>query len=126
MKRRHAPILFVCALSFSLLARATGVVSPCDDASLSAVLVGGGLVGLIAGLVFGGSVLGLNFLPAGVTAMLIVVGAIAAFGYVLHARRTPAPILDLSLLKIPTLRAAVLGGFVYDVDTGLLSDEVTA
>jgi MFS family permease len=67
----------------------------------------------IAGLVFGGSVLGLNFLPPAVTIALIVIGALTTFAYVLHARRTPAPILDLKLLKLPTLRAAVVGGFIY-------------
>jgi EmrB/QacA subfamily drug resistance transporter len=67
----------------------------------------------IAGLAFGGSVLGLNFLPTGVTLALIAVGAAAAFGYVVHARHTPSPILDLSLFKIPTLRAGVIGGFIY-------------
>jgi len=66
----------------------------------------------IAGLVFGGSVLGLNFLPTSIAVALIAVGAVATFAYVLHARRTPAPILDLSLLKIPSLRAAVVGGFL--------------
>jgi fucose permease len=44
---------------------------------------------------------------------LIAVGAASAFAYVWHARRTPVPILDLSLLKIPTMRAAVIGGFIY-------------
>ena len=76
--------------------------------------VGSVLAGIgIAGLAFGGSVLGLNFLPTAATLTFIAIGAAAAFAYVLHARRTPAPILDLSLLKIPTLRAAVIGGFIY-------------
>ena len=38
----------------------------------------------------------------------------------LHARRTPAPVLDLSLLKIPTLRAAIVGGFVYRSGIGAM------
>src|SRR4029453_14875590 len=67
----------------------------------------------IGGLAFGGSLLGLNFLPPSVVIALIVVGAGAAYAYVLHARRTPAPVLDLSLLEIPTMRAAVVGGFIY-------------
>ena len=67
----------------------------------------------IAGLVFGGSVLGLDFLPLPVTIALIVIGAMMTFAYVLHARRTPVPILDLKLLRIPTMRAAVVGGFIY-------------
>jgi EmrB/QacA subfamily drug resistance transporter len=81
-----------------------------------AVLAGIG----IAGLVFGGSVLGLNFLPLPLTISLIVLGATATFAYVLHARRTPIPILDLNLLRIPTLRAAVVGGFVYRSGVGAM------
>jgi MFS family permease len=72
----------------------------------------------IAGLTFGGSNLGLNFLPIGIVVALIAVGATAAFAYVLHARRTPVPILDLSLLRFPTLRAAVVGGFLYRAGVG--------
>jgi EmrB/QacA subfamily drug resistance transporter len=74
----------------------------------------------IAGLVFGGSVLGLNFLPTSITVALIVIGAATTFAYVLHARRTPVPILDLKLLKYPTLRAAVVGGFIYRGGVGAM------
>ncbi len=83
--------------------------------------VGAALAGLgIAGLAFGGSMLGLNFLPAGIVIALVAGGAIATYAYVLHARRAPAPILDLSLLEIPTLRAAVIGGFVYRCGIGAM------
>jgi len=79
------------------------------------------LAGLgIGGLAFGGSVLGLNFLPTGVVVALIVGGAVSAYAYVLHARHTPAPVLDLSLLTIPTMRAAVLGGFIYRSGIGAM------
>ncbi len=82
---------------------------------------GAALAGIaIAGLTFGGSSLGLNFLPTGVVIAMIVAGAAAAVGYVLHARRTPAPILDLSLLRFPTLHAAVVGGFFYRAGVGCL------
>jgi EmrB/QacA subfamily drug resistance transporter len=74
----------------------------------------------IGGLTFGGSVLGLNFLPTGVAAALIVVGAASTYAYVRHARRTSAPVLDLSLLKIASLRAAVIGGFVYRSGVGAM------
>jgi EmrB/QacA subfamily drug resistance transporter len=74
----------------------------------------------IAGLTFGGSTLGVNFLPIGVVIAMIVAGAIAAVAYVIHARRTPAPILDLSLLRFPTLHAAVIGGFFYRAGVGCL------
>jgi EmrB/QacA subfamily drug resistance transporter len=79
------------------------------------------LAGLgIGGLAFGGSVLGLDFLPVGVIVALIAGGAIATYAYVRHARRTAAPVLDLSLLEIPTIRAAVLGGFVYRAGIGAM------
>src|SRR5262249_22488482 len=83
---------------------------------LGAVLAGLG----IGGLAFGGSLLGLNFLPTSVVIALIVVGAGAAYAYVLHARRTPAPVLDLSLLEIPTMRAAIVGGFIYRSGIGAM------
>ena len=83
--------------------------------------VGAVLAGLgIGGLAFGGSMLGLNFLPTGVVVALIAVGAAATYAYVLHARRTPAPVLDLSLLQIPTMRAAVVGGFIYRSGIGAM------
>ena len=74
----------------------------------------------IGGLAFGGSVLGLNFLPTGVVIGLLVIGAVSTYAYVLHARHTPAPVLDLSLLRIPSVRAAVLGGFVYRSGIGAM------
>jgi EmrB/QacA subfamily drug resistance transporter len=84
-------------------------------------LTGAVLAGLgIGGLVFGGSMLGLNFLPTGATLALIGGGAVASYAYVRHARRTPAPVLDLSLLTIPTMRAAIVGGFVYRSGIGAL------
>jgi EmrB/QacA subfamily drug resistance transporter len=79
------------------------------------------LAGLgIGGLAFGGSVLGLNFLPTGVVAGLIVGGAVATYAYVRHARRTPAPVLDLALFKLPTIRGAIVGGFIYRSGTGAM------
>ena len=65
---------------------------------LGMVLVGVG----VGGLAFGLSVLGLNFLPRPVVVALIVGGATSTLAYVVHARRTPAPVLDLSLLSVPT------------------------
>src|SRR5277367_6030124 len=74
----------------------------------------------IAGLAFGLSVLGLEFLPASIVAALICVGAVSVVGYVIHARRTPAPILDLSLLKLPTFRVSIYGGFLFRLGIGAL------
>ena len=74
----------------------------------------------IAGLAFGLSAMGLESLPIGVVVALLVIGAIAAVAYVIHAQRTPAPILDLNLLRLPTFRASVAGGFLFRLGIGAL------
>jgi EmrB/QacA subfamily drug resistance transporter len=79
------------------------------------------LAGLgIGGLAFGGSVLGLGFLPLPVVLALMLGGAAASYAYVVHARHSPAPALDLSLFELPTMRAAILGGFIYRSGIGAL------
>jgi|HubBroStandDraft_3_1064219.scaffolds.fasta_scaffold32553_2 EmrB/QacA subfamily drug resistance transporter len=74
----------------------------------------------IAGLAFGLSAMGLESLPVSVVAILICVGAVSAVAYVIHAKRTPAPILDLNLLRLPTFRASVVGGFLFRLGIGAL------
>src|SRR5579863_1764189 len=74
----------------------------------------------IAGLAFGLSALGLDFLPTSIVAALICVGAVSSVAYIIHANRTPAPILDLSLLKLPTFRASIYGGFLFRLGIGAL------
>ena len=74
----------------------------------------------IAGLAFGLSVLGLNFLPWTVVAALVVGGAIFVAAYLVHARHTPNPALDLTLFRLPTFRASVLGGFIFRLGIGAL------
>jgi len=84
-------------------------------------IVGMLLSGLgIAGIAFGFSVLGLNFLPLSIVAILVIGGGIFMAAYLVHARRTPAPALDLTLLKLPTFRASVAGGFVFRLGIGAL------
>src|SRR5580698_2866041 len=74
----------------------------------------------IAGLAFGLSAMGLESLPVSVVAVLICLGAVSAVAYVIHAKRTPAPILDLNLLRLPTFRASVVGGFLFRLGIGAL------
>jgi MFS family permease len=40
--------------------------------------------------------------------------------YVIHARRTGSPVLDFSLLHLPTLRASIIGGFLFRLGIGAL------
>jgi EmrB/QacA subfamily drug resistance transporter len=84
-------------------------------------LVGFILSGLgIGGLAFGLSVMGLAFLPNSVVAALLGVGAVCSLAYVYYARRAAAPILDLNLLKLPTFRATIYGGFLFRLGIGAL------
>lgn len=55
-----------------------------------------------------------------VTAMVLVfgVGLSCAALYFRHARHTPAPILDFSLMAVPTFRLSVLGGSLARVTAG--------
>ena len=49
---------------------------------------------------------------------IFVGGIIALTLYVLHARRVDHPILDLSLMKIPTFRCSVTGGTIFRLGIG--------
>ena len=80
------------------------------------VLAGIGL----AGMAFGLSVAGLNLLPWQLVVGMIVVGAGAMTLYIFHARQTPYPALDFSLLRLPTLYASVVGGFMFRIGIGAL------
>jgi MFS family permease len=84
-------------------------------------LVGMMLAGIgIAGVAFGFSVLGLDFLPWSVVAALIVGGALFLLAYLWHARRTPSPVMDLSLFRLHTFRASITGGFVFRFGVGAI------
>jgi EmrB/QacA subfamily drug resistance transporter len=74
----------------------------------------------IAGLAFGLSAMGLESLPASMVAALLALGAVSAVAYVIHAGRSPAPILDLNLLRLPTFRASIVGGFLFRLGIGAL------
>src|SRR5467141_4941336 len=80
------------------------------------VLAGIGLGGIALGL----SVAGLNLLPWTVVVALVAVGSISMTLYVIHARRTGSPVLDFSLLRLPTLRASIIGGFLFRLGIGAL------
>jgi EmrB/QacA subfamily drug resistance transporter len=80
------------------------------------VLAGIGL----AGIAFGLSVAGLNLLPWTIVAGLVAIGAISMTLYVLHARKTGSPVLDFAMLRLPTLRAAIIGGFLFRLGIGAL------
>lgn len=69
------------------------------------------LTGLgFAGLVYGFDNLGRGALPMGLVSALILGGAAALGLFALHARRVAHPILDLSLMKVRTFTASLVGG----------------
>src|ERR1700746_2785165 len=74
----------------------------------------------IAGLAFGLSAMGLEFLPTSVVASLLCGGAISAVAYLIHARRTPAAILDLNRFRVSPFHASFFGGFLFRLGIGAL------
>ncbi|HEY1719704.1 MAG TPA: MFS transporter [Magnetospirillaceae bacterium] len=72
------------------------------------------------GLIFGFEFIGRGVIPIPVALGLMVVGAIGLAIYVRHARQTVAPLLDLSLLRLDTFRAGVVGGFMFRVGVGAI------
>ena len=80
------------------------------------VLAGIGL----AGIAFGLSVAGLNLLPWTIVIALVAIGTISMTLYVIHARRTASPVLDFTLLRLPTMRASIVGGFLFRLGIGAL------
>jgi EmrB/QacA subfamily drug resistance transporter len=79
------------------------------------------LAGLgIGGVAFGLSVLGLNFLPLTVVGALVIGGACFIAAYLVHARRTAIPALDLTLFRLPTFFSAIVGGFIFRLGLGAL------
>jgi len=80
------------------------------------LLSGLGLALLMLGLATGGR----HLIPIEVSVGCAVIGALCLILYVLHARRTPYPVLQLGLLKIPTFWASVLGGGLFRVGVGAI------
>jgi len=80
------------------------------------VLAGIGL----GGIAFGLSIAGLNLLPWTIVIALVAIGTISMTLYVIHARRTASPVLDFALLRLPTMRASIIGGFLFRLGIGSL------
>src|ERR1700745_4032585 len=80
------------------------------------VLAGIGL----GGIAFGLSIAGLNLVPWSVVIALIAIGTISMTLYVMHARRTASPVLDFALLRFPTMRGSIIGGFLFRLGIGSL------
>jgi len=76
------------------------------------------LIGLaVAGLVFGFEAIGRGVVPTSIILASIAAGAVCGGCYLIHARRATDPIIDLSLLRIRTFAASVVGGGLFYLST---------
>lgn len=80
------------------------------------VLTGVGL----ASLAFGFETIGRGAVPAALTVGLLAAGIILMTLYVRHAHRVEFPVIDLTLMRIPTYAAATIGGFLFRMGMGAL------
>ncbi len=74
----------------------------------------------LCGLLFGFEAAGHGVLPLADSAALIGIGVLACFGYWLHARRHPHPLLDFTLMRLPTFSISVIAGSLFRVAIGAL------
>ncbi len=68
--------------------------------------------------VFGCTVVGRGLLPEVLALAMIAAGSVLIVLYVRHARVVPNPILDLSMLRIDTLRISITGGLFFRIAAG--------
>ncbi len=74
----------------------------------------------LSALVFAFETVGRDVVPAAVDVAAVVVGLALLWIYLIHARRTSAPMIDVALLRIPTFRAAIVGGSIFRLGVGAL------
>jgi EmrB/QacA subfamily drug resistance transporter len=74
----------------------------------------------LTGLVVGFETVARGLLPDSIVAMSFAAGAMMIVLYILHAHRRSYPAVNLSLLKIPTFRAGVIGGFLFRIGIGAI------
>ncbi|MCF3642517.1 DHA2 family efflux MFS transporter permease subunit [Rhizobium sp. TRM95111] len=67
---------------------------------------------------FGLSVISLPALPPAIGVVSTVAGLLSGWLYVRHAKRHPAPILDLRLFQDSAFRAASIGGTLFRISVG--------
>ncbi len=81
--------------------------------------LGFALAGLgLALAILGFSTLGRHLVPVEVAVAALAAGLAALAGYVVHARRSLRPLLDLNLFRLPTYRAGIGGGTLFRIGIG--------
>lgn len=116
--------IFWINVPFGLLAiTLAGLYMPNVKGELTTRLdwIGFALSGIgLSTLIFGFTIAGREALPAAVAPTLMVVGVCMLGGYILHARRSAHPILDLNLLKVATFHTSVAGGGMFRLGIGAI------
>jgi EmrB/QacA subfamily drug resistance transporter len=72
----------------------------------------------LATFLFGFENVGRDLLPPSAVVALLAVALIAALLYLRHARQVERPVLDPSLLRLPTYAASIFGGTLFRVGIG--------
>jgi EmrB/QacA subfamily drug resistance transporter len=112
----NIPVGIVGVILITVFIREDETVQPAHFDIVGQSLAGIGMAGLIMGL----SSFGRGALPPSEAVALTVVGALAAAGYVIHARRYAHPLLDVTLLRIPTFATSVVAGSLFRVGIGAM------
>jgi EmrB/QacA subfamily drug resistance transporter len=73
-----------------------------------------------AAFLTGATLAGLGLAPPALVAGLLIGGAGLLVAFLLHARRVAEPLIDLSLLRLPTFRISVTAGTLFRMGVGAL------
>lgn len=76
--------------------------------------------GALAGLVYGLDLIGRPLVEADVIAVILASSALLGAITVRHALRHPHPLIDFSLLRVPTYFASIVGGSIFRIGVGAL------
>lgn len=74
----------------------------------------------LAGLTFGSEMLGRGVAPPWAIGACLGLGALAGWAYFRHSKGRPDPLLDLSLLRLPTFAVSILAGTLFRIGVGAL------
>ncbi len=84
-------------------------------------LLGLALSGIaLAAVMFGLETAGRGLVEPWVTATMLAGGVAAGLGYAWHARRHPSPLLDFTLMRVPTFMVSVVAGTLFRTGIGAI------
>ena len=74
----------------------------------------------LSGLMFGLETAGRGVVPNSTTELMVGIGLVAVVGYLLHARNHPAPLLDLTLMRLPCFGVALTAMMLFRTGIGAI------